>query len=95
MYNKANQEANTEVQAGGSIKERLLSRFERAREAVGPHWRKALAEADAYFNTKAGYDTMMAVSGAASSPRQANVDRIERVTLALEKLAGIENGPVV
>ncbi len=77
-----------------TIKERLLTRFGRAKEVVGGNWRNELAAADEFFNTKTGVDFMRSVAQAYSNAGRGHVDRIERVTLALEKIAGIQNPPV-
>ena len=77
-----------------TIKERLLTRFGRAKELVGTNWRNVLAETDPFFNTKTGVDYMRSVAQAHSNAGRGHVDRIERVTIALEKIAGIENPPV-
>lgn len=77
-----------------TIKERLLLRFGRAKEVVGGNWRNELAAADDFFNTKTGVDFMRSVAQAYSNAGRGHVDRIERVTLALEKIAGIQNPPV-
>lgn len=77
------------------IKERLLARFGRAKEVVGGNWRNELAAADNFFNTKMGVDYMRSVAQAYSNAGRGHVDRIERVTVALEKIAGIINPPVV
>ena len=78
-----------------TIKERLLIRFARAKDIVGANWRTELSEADPFFNTKLGVDYMRSVAQAHSSAGRGHVDRIERVTIALEKIAGIQNTPVV
>lgn len=74
-----------------SIRERLITRFVQARDRAGADWRRQLAEAEAFFNTKEGADWMQAVASAVSSPRRASSDRLERVVLAMEKMVGIEN----
>ncbi|AXE21202.1 hypothetical protein DR864_27410 [Runella rosea] len=77
------------------IQDRLVDRFIYARDKVGADWRKQLSEADAFFNTKVGADWMHGAASAVSSTRRASADRLERVVLALEKLAGIQNPPIV
>ena len=74
-----------------SIKERLLLRFGEARKQVGPGWRERLAGHDSFFNTREGEAYMRSVAQAYSNSSRGHVDRIERVTLALEKLAGIKS----
>lgn len=81
--------------AAPTIKERLLIRFGRARDKVGANWRDALAKSDPFFNTKIGSDYMRSVGQATSNNKRGNVDRIERVTIGLEKLAGIKSRPIV
>lgn len=77
------------------IQDRLVDRFIYARDKVGADWRKQLSEADAFFNTKVGADWMQGAASAVSSTRRASADRLERVVLALEKLASIQNPPIV
>nr|WP_295928385.1 hypothetical protein [uncultured Dyadobacter sp.] len=91
----------TELQArvseygGLSIKERLLIRFIKSRNIVGKNWRGVLAMQDPFFNTKLGGDYLTSVAQAVSDSSRGNVDRIERVTVALEKAAGIPCVPIV
>jgi hypothetical protein len=80
---------------GLSIKERLLIRFMRSRNIVGKNWRTVLAARDPFFNTKLGGDFLTSVAQAVSDNSRGNVDRIERVTVALEKAAGITPVSVV
>ncbi|KQS28126.1 hypothetical protein [Dyadobacter sp. Leaf189] len=80
---------------GLSIKERLLIRFVKSRNIVGKNWRGVLAAHDPFFNTKLGGDYLTSVAQAVSDSSRGNVDRIERVTLALEKAAGIRSVPIV
>jgi hypothetical protein len=91
----------TELQArvseygGLSIKERLLTRFIKSRNIVGKNLRGVLAKSDPFFNTKLGGDYLTSVAQAVSDSSRGNVDRIERVTIALEKVAGITPVPIV
>jgi hypothetical protein len=78
-----------------TIKERLLQRFIKARNLVGKNWRGVLAANDPFFNTKLGSDYLTSVAQAVSDSSRGNVDRIERVTVALEKMAGITSQSVV
>ncbi|MCE6992121.1 hypothetical protein [Dyadobacter sp. CY323] len=78
-----------------TIKERLIKRFVVARDVLGKHWRDELAESDPFFNTKLGADFMGSVSQAISDTSRGHVDRIERVVVAMEKLAGIKITRVV
>lgn len=71
------------------IKQRLLIRFRRAKEMAGPKWRDKLAKHDKFFDTRTGEAYMRSVAQALSDPRRGDVDRIERVTLALEEMVGI------
>ena len=80
---------------GLSIKQRLLVRFIKSRNIVGKNWRGVLAAHDPFFNTKLGGDYLTSVAQAVSDSRRGNVDRIERVTVALEKIAGIISKPIV
>lgn len=76
------------------IKQRLLLRFKIAKEMVGPKWREKLAETDSFFDSRIGAAFMRSVAQAYSDPRRGNVDRIERVTMALESIAGITRPPI-
>lgn len=76
------------------IKQRLLLRFAKAKEIVGPKWRETLARDDPFFDTRTGEAYMRSVAQAFSDPKRGNVDRIEQVTLALEKIAGISSKPI-
>ena len=78
-----------------TIKERLLVRFVKSRNVVGKNWRGVLAAKDPFFNTKLGGDYLTSVAQAVSDSSRGNVDRIERVTVALEKIAGIKPVAVV
>ncbi|MCF0040663.1 MULTISPECIES: hypothetical protein [Dyadobacter] len=78
-----------------TIKERLLLRFIKSRNVVGKNWRGVLASRDPFFNTKLGGDYLTSVAQAVSDSSRGNVDRIERVTVALEKIAGIKPVAVV
>lgn len=82
------------VQEVPTIKERLLSRFYAAKDVVGSRWRTILAENDPFFNTKIGGDYLASVTRAMYNPKLASPDRIERVTVALEKIANINAEPV-
>lgn len=76
------------------IKQRLLQRFAKAKEMVGPKWREKLALNDPFFDTRTGEAYMRSVAQAFSDPRRGQVDRIEQVTLALERIAGIRSQPI-
>ncbi|GGH45418.1 hypothetical protein ACN9ML_16305 [Dyadobacter endophyticus] len=76
------------------IKQRLLLRFSKAKGMVGPKWRESLAQHDPFFDTRMGEAYMRSVAQAYSDPRRGNVDRIERVTLGLERIAGIIPLPI-
>ena len=76
------------------IKQRLLHRFAKAKGMVGSKWRESLAQHDPFFDTRTGEAYMRSVAQAFSDPRRGNVDRIERVTLGLEKIAGIVPVPI-
>jgi hypothetical protein len=82
-------QARVSEYGGLSIKERLLKRFIKSRNIVGKNWRGVLAAQDPFFNTKLGGDYLTSVAQAVSDSSRGNVDRIERVTIALEKAAGI------
>ncbi|MGX5854547.1 hypothetical protein ACWKW6_12935 [Dyadobacter jiangsuensis] len=79
-----------------SIKSQLLDRFKAARGVVGKDWRGQLAQFDPYFNTKPGVDDMTLIGQAANEgSRRGQVDRIKRVVLAIERLAGIPHAPIL
>ena len=82
-------ETKTIRQPAVPIKQRLLTRFGRAKEMVGPKWKDRLAGYDPFFNTRTGEAYMRSVGQALSDPKRGHVDRIERVTLALEEIAGV------
>jgi hypothetical protein len=88
-------QARVSEYGGLSIKERLLVRFIRSRNIVGKNWRGVLAQSDPFFNTKLGGDYLTSVAQAVSDNSRGNVDRIERVTISLEKVAGITPVSVV
>lgn len=88
-------QARVSEYGGLSIKERLLIRFINSRNIVGKNWRGVLAARDPFFNTKLGGDYLTSVAQAVSDNSRGNVDRIERVTIALEKAAGIPPVPIV
>lgn len=76
------------------IKQRLLLRFAKVKGIVGPKWREILARNDPFFDTRMGEAYMRSVAQAYSDPKRGNVDRMERVTLALERIAGITSMPI-
>lgn len=77
------------------IRERLIGRFVVAKDMIGERWKDELAKSDPFFNTLEGIRYAVGAINAVSNPSRINDDRLERVVLALEKLAGIQNGPVV
>lgn len=83
-------QTSTGKQPAMPIKQRLLLRFTKARDIVGPRWREALAQRDPFFDTRTGEAYMRSVAQAVSDARRGHVDRIERVTMALECIAGID-----
>jgi len=87
-------ETSTPPQTGISIKQRLLARFAKAK-IVGPKWKDALSKSDPFFDTRTGEAYMRSVGQACSDPRRGDVDRIERVTVALEFIAGITSRAIV
>ena len=76
------------------LKERLFQRLLVAKEKAGADWKNKLAESDSFFDTKRGTDYMNSVSRGLSKQSAIGPDRLERVTLALEKLAGIDSKPL-
>lgn len=78
-----------------TIKERLLNRFGRAKELAGSNWKDQLAKSEPFFDTREGEAWMRSVAQAFSDPTRGHVDRIERVTITLERIVGIENPPIV
>ncbi|MGG7661297.1 hypothetical protein [Dyadobacter sp. BHUBP1] len=49
---------------------------------------------DPFFDTLTGEAYMRSVAQAFSDPSRGQVDRIEQVTLALERMAGIRSHPI-
>lgn len=76
-----------------TIKERLVIRFKRAKAVVGQNWRIEMAKADPFFDSREGVNYMRSVAQEVSQVGRCNVNRLERVTLAMEKLAGIKSEP--
>ncbi|MCW3120416.1 MAG: hypothetical protein JWM28_4498 [Chitinophagaceae bacterium] len=76
------------------LKDRIFNRFVVAKGKVGADWRNKLAESDSFFNTKKGADYMQSVARGMSNKSLVSADRFERVTLALEKIAGIDGKPL-
>lgn len=73
-----------------TIKERLLYRFHFSRSLMGKNWRGKLLKADPFFDTKKGQDFITSTVQACSQPKRGQVDRIERVVVAMEKVLRIE-----
>ncbi|MCE6989852.1 hypothetical protein [Dyadobacter sp. CY323] len=73
-----------------TIKERLIMRFVVARDILGKDWRDELAENDPFFNTKLGLTLWDQYLKRFLTLQRGHVDRIERVVVAMEKLAGIK-----
>ncbi len=79
-----------------SIKSQLLSRFVAAREIIGKDWKTRLSGFEPYFNTKPGVDDMnQAAQATNEGQRRGQVDRIKRVVLAMERMAGIPHAPIL
>ncbi|MGG7664057.1 hypothetical protein [Dyadobacter sp. BHUBP1] len=78
-----------------TIKDRLLRRFVPAKAVLGISWRRKIMVVDPFFLTEKGIKFMMSTAQAVSDQSRGNVDRIERVVIAMEKAAGIEIETVV
>ncbi|MPR36516.1 hypothetical protein [Salmonirosea aquatica] len=87
--------SNRNDQTVPTIKERLIERLKRAKEKAPSDWKKALADHDPYFDSYGGSKCMDAAANAISNGRRANIDRIARVTIALEEIVGIEPTPII
>ncbi|WP_428665747.1 hypothetical protein [Runella sp.] len=57
--------------------------------------RDRLIERFIYARDQVGADWMQGAASAVSSKRRASADRLERVVLGLEKIAGIQNPPIL
>lgn len=77
------------------IRERLLERFIKAKENFGDKWKDEAAKADPLLNTLEGGRYMSSAGYAIKQPNRISDDRLEKIVLALEKAAGINNPPVV
>ena len=87
--------SNSNERTVPTIKERLLERFRKAKEEVGPNWRKTLADHDPFFDSFDGAKHMETAAQVLSSGKRGSIDRIARVTKALEEIAGIEATPII
>jgi hypothetical protein len=74
-----------------TIKSRLLVRFVASKTFLGKNWRVILAKNDPFFDTKAGNDFVAGTGQSLSASKSTNVDTIEQVVVAMEKIAGIEH----
>ena len=84
------------ITANTPTKEQLLARFLIARDTVGLNWRRKLAESDPYFDSLDGANDMKLTAEAShEGRRRGQVDRIKRVVLGLEKVAGIPHAPIL
>jgi len=84
------------ITADTPIKEQLLARFVIARDVIGSTWRRKLAESDPYFDSLDGANDMKLTQEAThEGRRRGQVDRIKRVTLGLEKIAGIPHAAIL
>lgn len=77
------------------IRGRLLCRFVAARKILGKRWRAKLAAFDPFFESGIGLSYATTTARAISVKTHGNVDRIERVVVAMEKIVGIEVKSVV
>lgn len=77
------------------IKETLFSRFKVARETVGSDWRTKLAKQDDYFNSLEGARVMEQAASTGNGRPRIGIDRLVRITKALEEVAGIEHEVIV
>lgn len=73
-----------------TIKEEWIDRFKAARNLLGSNWRIVLADSDPFFNTREGANWMNQAAGAASDSKRMQVDRIRKITVSMERAAGIE-----
>lgn len=78
-----------------TIKEELIVRLRAAREKLGDDWRKQLISNDEYFNSYEGAKIIEHASMAISSDKcRMGIDRLMKITKAMERLAGIEHVPI-
>ena len=78
-----------------TIHERLIDRFLVAKEAVGVRWQSRIVETFPQYNTKDWGNYMRAALASVKTPGRISPDKLEIIVICLEKIAGIENPPVV
>ncbi|MGG7664058.1 hypothetical protein [Dyadobacter sp. BHUBP1] len=74
---------------------RLLQRFVDARTVLGNDWHSALIASDPFFTTEKGKCYLTSIGRSLSDLKTGPVDHMERVIVAMEKLAGIPVKSVV
>lgn len=79
-----------------NIKKDLIVRLRAAKDQLGNDWRKKLVESDDSYNTYEGAQIILHASQAISSDKcRMGIYRLHRITIALEKAAGIEHVPII
>lgn len=78
-----------------TVKDQLMIRLRKAKDIVGPEWRKKIMEADPYYDSYEGTRIIDHVAASLSSGNcRIGIDRLVRATKAMEKAAGIEHVPI-
>lgn len=79
-----------------TVKSHLLERGRIAKEKIGKNWRKEAKKADSFFNSYEGFTYLNAFQTALgkSGTKRVSIERIHRVTRALEIAAGIPYKPI-
>lgn len=87
---------NGKVSRGGFIttkqkKEQILSRFNAAYEIAGRDWKNLVVAVNQQFNTKAGADALNRIMGDRVRGTRISLEKLEEITIALEKAIGIKD----
>lgn len=80
-----------------AIKDQLLKRGRIAKDKLGPKWRSEVKKVDLFFNSYEGFTYLNAFQTALgkSGTKRVSIERIHRVTKALEAAAGIPYKPIM
>ena len=62
---------------------------------IGQSWRTKLAKHDDYFNSLEGARTMEQAASTSQGRPRISIDRLARITKALEEVAGIDHEAIV
>lgn len=77
-----------------TIKQRLVDRFVKAREALGPNWRKLLVEANPDYDSIRGVDMLNRAAASVTKTQRIGVDLLEEIVKDMEKLTIPKEEPV-